>query len=159
MTSASDSNLRIRAALAWLATFAGALIFAIVHLFGYLGVLAAQAGDGHDHGHDHGGELAGLDDPNSAMSWMIAVFYLAGLVPIVAALLSGRRPAAVVALAVGALFVIGNIADGLAHGIADGSAPSLVTAVLGVGAPGALALVATWRWLRSSSPAPSPAEG
>lgn len=143
----------LRISLLHLITFLGSLVFAIAHLMHYVGALAEGLEHaGHDHGHSHLDSLVGLADGNGAMMWMVVAFYLVGLVAPVAAALSGRRAALIVALVVGGLFALLNVVDGVLHAVGDGAMPLLVSALIGVGVPGTIAATATVRALRSTTP-------
>lgn len=146
---------RTASALAWTITAAGSIVFGLVHLFGAIGALAAEAG--HDHAHDHLAEYAALGEAGSGMSWMIAVFYTLAVVPPLLALASGSRGAAIASLVVGGLFALANVADGASHAITDGALEIALVAIVGVGVPAFVAIRVNLRWLRATrTPASEP---
>ena len=150
LLSSLSRDPRLLAALAWVTVALGSFAFFIQHLFTAIGGLTVDVDHGHTH--DHGGETyAALADHNSSMSWQIAVFLLWALVPIILTLVSGSRAAAWTAMILGGLFVLGNVFDGFAHAVSDGAPAPAVVAVLGVGLPGVLGVLASLRWAKSAA--------
>jgi hypothetical protein len=148
---ATSTSLAVRTSVLYVTTAIGGLVFGIAHLFHYIAVLAST--DSHDHGdHNHLSEIAGLAEPNSPMMWMVGVFYLLALVPIVLPLVTTGRAGAWITLVVGAIVVLLNVLDGVNHGVGEGAWPMLFIALAGVGVPGAFALWSSWSLVRSVAP-------
>ena len=159
MTQTLARDPRLLAAVAWALTALGSLVFAVVHLFAAIGGLVAEAGHDHEHGgHGHLEAYAELAEPNSGFAWMVAVIYSLSIVPALLPLVLRGRPAAIATLAIGGLLALGSVVDGFNHGLVEGAVPALLTALVAVGLPGAVAVVATIRWIRAAAPSrPSPA--
>jgi hypothetical protein len=140
---------RVRAALAWVAVALGQAAFMVVHLFHYIGGLAAEAESaahgGHDHDHDHLQEVLALAEPG--MMWMVLAWSVLTLAPAVIVLLGAGRGAALTTLIVGALGVVGGVIDGILHAVSDGDVVSAAAGIVLVGVPGAIAILATLAWM------------
>jgi hypothetical protein len=148
---ATSTPLALRTSILYVATALGGLVFGIAHLFHYVAILASA--DTHDHGdHNHLSEIVGLAEPNSPMMWMVGVFFLLAVVPIVLPLVATGRVGAWATMVVGAGVVILNVLDGVNHGLTEGAWPILFIAVVGVGVPGVFALWSTWSLVRAVAP-------
>ncbi|MFT3715170.1 MAG: hypothetical protein QM774_04240 [Gordonia sp. (in: high G+C Gram-positive bacteria)] len=138
------------AALGWITTALGSFAFFILHLYSAVGGLTVDVD--HGHAHDHGGEsYAPLADHNSAMTWEVTAFLIWAIVPIVITLAFRARGAAWAALVIGGLFALGNVGDGINHAVSESAPAPFVLALLAVGVPGVLAVLASLRWARADA--------
>lgn len=129
-------NAPVKLALAWLIPAVGAALFVTIQCFSYLNVYVGS-----------GGTMQAMTlDPASL--WGVSMFYGAWVVPPLLAL-AARRATDWVTLVLGGLLFIMSTLTGVFDGLRDGG--HLVgLELLAVTLPGVVALVSTWRHIRST---------
>ena len=124
-----------RVALFWLTTCVGAVLFVTFQLFFYVNGFVRA----------HGVTPTMTFEPN--VLWVFPTFYGCWIITVLIALI-GTRKALWVALVLGSLMVVLNTLGGIADGVRDGWYVAF-SAVFFITLPGVLAIVATWRQLKS----------
>ena len=125
-----------RLALAWLVPAAGAAIFITLQCFSYMNEYFRS-----------GGTMPTITF-DSAMLWGASIFYGAWVVPALLAL-AGRRSADWAMLVCGGLLLTMSTLGGVFDGLRDGG-HLVVLELLAVTLPGAVALIMSWRHIRSN---------
>ena len=129
-------NKPIKLALAWLIPAVGAAIFVTIQCFSYLNGYVAS-----------GGTMQAMTfDP--AMLWAVSIAYGAWLCPPLLAL-AGRRATDWAMFVLGGLLCAMNTFAGVSDGLRDGG-HLVALELLAVTLPGVVALVMSWRHIRSS---------
>lgn len=123
-------------ALAWLIPAVGAAIFVTIQCFSYLNDYIAS-----------GGRLQAITFSPAALL-AVSIYYGLWIVPPLLALV-GRRATDWPMLVLGSLLVVMNTLGGVTDGLRDGS-HLVVLEILAVTLPGAVALIMSWRHLRSN---------
>lgn len=143
---------RARAALLFVLTAVGVVVFGLIHLFEYAGDLAVELGFGsgdHSHAHEHLDDVASIVE-NASFLWLFVIYYgIAVIVPLIAVVGRGRAAAWSV-FALGALLVVLSVFDGLSHTLSDGAWHPLVTALLVIALPGGFGLHSAFTWARGT---------
>lgn len=129
-------NKPVRLAFAWLVPAVGAAIFVTIQCFSYL----------NDYVRSGGAMPATTFGPAALLG--VSIFYGAWVVPSLLAL-AGRRATDWTMLVFGALLVIMSTLGGVSDGLRDGS-HLVALELLAVTLPGAVALIMSWRHLRSN---------
>lgn len=122
-------------ALAWLVPAAGAAIFVTIQCFSYLNGYVAS-----------GGAMQAITFGPAALLF-VSIFYGAWVVPPLLAL-AGRRATDWVMLVLGGLLLTMSTLGGVSDGLRDG-VHLVALELLAVTLPGAVALVMSWRRIRS----------
>ncbi len=126
----------VKLALAWLVPAAGAAIFITIQCFSYLNTYVASDGT-----------MEAMTFGPAAL-WGVSIFYGAWVCPPLLAL-AGRRATDWAMLVLGGLLFIMSTLAGVSDGLRDGS--HLVgLELLAVTLPGAVALIMSWRHIRSN---------
>ena len=129
-------NMPAKLALAWLIPAIGAAIFVTIQCFSFLNGYVASGGT----------MEAVMFDPGAL--WGVSIFYGAWILPPLLALAEKRAADWAMLVLGGLLFIMSTLA-GLTDGLRDG--PHLVgLELLAVTLPGAVALVMSWRHIRSN---------
>lgn len=128
-------NKPAKLALAWLVPAVGAAIFVTIQCFSCLNDYVGS-----------GGTLQAVTFGPAALLG-VSIFYGAWVVPPLLAL-AGRRATDWATLVFGGLLVIMSTLGGVSDGLRDGS--HLVALELAVTLPGTVALIMSWRHLRSN---------
>lgn len=126
----------VELALAWLVPSVGAAIFVTIQCFSYLNAYI-----------ESGGRLQAITFGPAALL-AVSIYYGFWIVPPLLALV-GRRATDWAMLVVGSLLVVMNTLGGVTDGLRDGS-HLVVLEMLAVMLPGAVALIMSWRHLRSN---------
>ena len=129
-------SVRLARALAWLAPAAGAASVSTVPCFSYKNQYFRS-----------GGTMPAITF-DSTMLWGASIFYGAWVVPALLAL-AGRRAADWAMLACGGLLFAMNTLGGVFDGLRDGG-HLVALELLAVTLPGAVALIMSWRHIRST---------
>lgn len=123
-------------ALAWLIPAVGAVIFVTIQCFSYLNSYVAS-----------GGKMQAITFGPAAL-WGVSMFYGAWVVPPLLAL-AGKRVTDWAMLVLGGFLFAVSTLDGVVDGLRDGS--HLVgLELLAVTLPGVVALIMSWRHVRST---------
>ena len=128
-------NNPVKLALAWIVPAVGATVFVAIQCFSYLNAYLAS-----------GGTMQAMTFGPAAL-WGVSVFYGAWVVPPVLAL-AARRATDWVMLVFGGLLVTMSTLAGISDGLRDG-AHLVGLELLAVTLPGAVALIISWRHIRS----------
>ncbi|MEG3176578.1 hypothetical protein U1872_10080 [Sphingomonas sp. RB3P16] len=129
-------NNPVELALAWLVPAVGAAIFVTIQCFSYLNDYIGS-----------GGSLQAITFGPAALL-AVSIYYGFWIVPPLLALV-GRRATDWAMLVLGGLLVIMNTLGGVTDGLRDGR-HLVVLEILAVTLPGAVALILSWRRLRSN---------
>ena len=130
------NNTPAKLAIAWLIPAGGAAIFVTIQSFSFMNGYVAS-----------GGTMEAMTFSPGAL-WGVSIFYGAWVIPPLLAL-AGRRPADWAMLVFGGLLIIMSTLAGVADGLRDGD--HLVgLELLAVTLPGGVALIMSWRHIRSS---------
>lgn len=130
------NNNPIKLALAWLVPAVGAVIFVTIQCFSYLNAYV-----------NSGGKMEAITFGPAAL-WVVSVFYGAWVIPPLLAL-AGKRSTNWAMLVLGGLLFLMSTLGGVSDGVRDGS--HLVgLELLAVTLPGAVALIISWRHIRSN---------
>ncbi|MDQ7246182.1 hypothetical protein [Dongia sedimenti] len=126
----------VRLALAWLVPAAGTAIFAMIQIFSYLNDYLRS-----------GGTMPTITFDSAAL-WGFSIFYGAWVVPCLLAL-AGRRAADWAMLLLGGFLLTMSTLGGVFDGLRDGG-HLVALELLAVTLPGAVALIMSWRHIRST---------
>lgn len=126
----------VELALVWLVPPVGASIFVTIQCFSYINSYVGN-----------GGTMQAITFGPSAL-FGVSIFYGAWVVPPLLAL-AGRRATDWVMLVLGALLVILSMLGGVSDGLRDGL-HLVALELLAVTLPGAVALIMSWRHIRSN---------
>ncbi|MED5525139.1 MAG: hypothetical protein VX447_10350 [Pseudomonadota bacterium] len=124
-----------RVALFWLTTCVGAVLFVTFQLFFYVNGFVRA----------HGATPTMTFEPD--VLWVFPTFYGCWIITVLIALIRTRK-AQWTALVLGSLMVFLNTLGGIADGVRDGWYVAF-SAVFFITLPGVLAIVTTWRQLKS----------
>lgn len=126
----------VKLALAWLVPAVGAAIFVTIQCFSYLNDYVRS-----------GGTMQAITFGPAAL-WGVSIFYGAwGVPPLLA--LAGRRATDWAMLALGGLLFTMSTLAGVSDGLRDGG-HLVALELLAVTLPGAVALIMSWRHIRSN---------
>lgn len=128
----SNSN---KIALFWLTTAAGAVLFVTFQLFFYVNNFVRTQG------------VAPAITFEPDVLWMFSAYYGCWIVTVLLALI-GTHMARWIALVLGGLLVVLNTLGGISDGLRDGWYVAF-SAIFFITLPGAFAITATWRHLKS----------
>lgn len=129
-------NAPVKLALAWLIPAVGAALFVTIQCFSYLNVYVGS-----------GRTMQAMTFDPAAL-WGVSIFYGAWVIPPLLALAARRATDWAMLVLGGLLFIMSTLA-GIFDGLRDGS--HLVgLELLAVTLPGVVALVFTWRHIRST---------
>lgn len=126
----------VKLALAWLVPAVGAAIFVTVQCFSYLNDYVRS-----------GGTMQAITFGPAAL-WGVSIFYGAWIVPPLLAL-AGRRATDWAMLVLGGLLFTMSTLAGVSDGLRDGG-HLVALELLAVTLPGAVALIMSWRHIRSN---------
>jgi len=126
----------VNLALAWLVPAVGAAIFVTIQCFSYLNDYVRS-----------GGTMQAITFGPAAL-WGVSIFYGAWVVPPMLAL-PGRRVTDWAMLVIGGLLFAMSTLAGVSDGLRDGS-HLVALELLAVTLPGAVALIMSWRHIRSN---------
>ncbi|WP_417411280.1 hypothetical protein [Hoeflea sp.] len=129
-------NNPAKLALAWLVPAVGAAIFVTIQCFSYLNGYVASGG------------TMQVKTFEPAALWGVSAFYGAWIVPPLLALAATRATDWVMLVLGGLLFLMSTLA-GVFDGLRDGS-HLVALELLAVTLPGAVALIMSWRQIRSN---------
>lgn len=129
-------NKPVNLALAWLVPAIGATIFVTIQCFSYLNDYVRS-----------GGTMDAITFGPAAL-WGISIFYGAWVIPPLLAL-AGRRATDWAMIALGGLLFAMSTLAGVSDGLRDGS-HLVALELLAVTLPGAVALIMSWRYIRSN---------
>lgn len=129
-------NNPVKLALAWLVPAVGAAIFVTIQCFSFLNDYVKS-----------GGTLQAITFGPAALL-VVSIFYGAWVVPPLLAL-AGRRATDWAMLVLGGLLVTMSTLGGVADGLRDGG-HLVALELLAVTLPGAVALIMSWRHIRSN---------
>ncbi len=123
-------------AFAWLVPAVGAALFVTIQCFSYLNAYVIS-----------GGSMQAITFGPAAL-WGVAIFYGAWVVPPLLALVARRTTDWAMLFLGGFLFIMSTLA-GVTDGLRDGS-HLIGLELLAVTLPGAVALIISWRHIRSN---------
>ena len=126
----------VKLALAWLVPAVGAAIFVTIQCFSYLNDYVRS-----------GGTMQAITFGPAAL-WGVSIFYGAWVVPPLLAL-AGRRATDWAMFVLGGLLFTMSTLAGLSDGLRDGG-HLVALELLAVTLPGAVALIMSWRHIRSN---------